>query len=207
MKKFILAVVFSTMLISVAQAQQVPCNSSIYNCAEIPNVCDPYLYWCSGKNLALGASITASSSRLNAGANLLNDGKRATEWFSANVFPQPQVIQMDFSQVKGINTVVLKLPYGNATLDRIIVASIEVSNDNINWTTVIPMKQLYIFATTRNQNCQQAFDLSYPSPGVPATQARYLRIAFYSNQLMGSTAWNSIALPYMDMGEIQVFGN
>ncbi|MFV2022151.1 discoidin domain-containing protein, partial [Micromonospora sp. LOL_023] len=84
----------------------------------------------SGRNLALGVAVTASSAEgRNWGPALAVDGDRSTRW--ASTWQDPQWIRVDLGENWVVNEVRLAWESAHATSYRV-----EVSRDGVNWTTV-----------------------------------------------------------------------
>ncbi len=135
-------------------------------------------------NLALGATMTASSSNGGFPPGNANDDNTSSYWESnSNAFPQ--WLQADLGTAQSVGSVALKLPPPAAWATRTQTLSIQGSTDGTTWTTL-------------KASAGHTFD---PGTGnsvaIPLTgsSARYVRINFTAN-----TGW-----PAAQVSEFQIF--
>ncbi|WP_328535982.1 discoidin domain-containing protein [Streptomyces sp. NBC_00344] len=119
-------------------------------------------------NLALGRTLTASSSTDVYTADHANDGNQATYWESKNN-ALPQWIQADLGSSVRVNQVVLRLPDGWGA--RAQTLKIQGSTNNTDFTDLSASKD-YTFNSADNQTATISFD---------ATTTRYVRVLITAN--------------------------
>ncbi|GAA4188273.1 hypothetical protein GCM10022252_23210 [Streptosporangium oxazolinicum] len=135
-------------------------------------------------NLALGATMTASSSSSGFPPSNTNDDNTATYWESiANAFPQ--WLQADLGSPQSIGSIVLKLPPPAAWATRTQTLSVQTSTNGTTWTVVKPSAGYTFNPATGNS-------VTIP---LPSTTARYVRVNFTAN-----TGW-----PAAQVAEFQIF--
>ncbi len=135
-------------------------------------------------NLAIGKSISASSSVDVYYASNANDGNQGSYWESQNnVFPQS--LTVDLGSTYNVNQVVLKLPdfWGSRTQ----TLSIEGSTDGVNYSTIVGSAG-YVFDPANSNVVPISF---------PESSARYVRLG-----ITGNTEW-----PAAQVSEFEVYGS
>ncbi|SNS45338.1 Glucose/arabinose dehydrogenase, beta-propeller fold, partial [Streptosporangium subroseum] len=85
-------------------------------------------------NLALGATMTASSSNGGYPSGNANDDNTATYWEAGGAFPQ--WLQADLGSAQSIGSITLKLPPPAAWATRTQTLSVEGSTNGSTWTTL-----------------------------------------------------------------------
>ncbi|MGJ8693047.1 MAG: discoidin domain-containing protein [Thalassotalea sp.] len=120
--------------------------------------------------VACNAPVLASADDGNVAENV-TDGSLSTRW-SAN--GNGQWLRLDLCQEQTINQVEVAFFKGDS---RSSTFSIEVSSDDVNWSTALSTT-----ASASNTTAKQAFDFE-------AKTARYVRYTGYGNS---SNSWNSI---------------
>ncbi|MFL6074900.1 MAG: CARDB domain-containing protein [Mycobacteriales bacterium] len=136
-----------------------------------------------GPNLALGRTMTASSSTQTYTPGSAGDGNQSSYWESNNnAFPQ--WIQVDLGSSDGINKLVLKLPTSGWGA-RTETLSVQASTDNANFATIVASAG---YAFDGNANAV-TINLS-------ATTTRYVRLNITAN-----TGW-----PAGQLSELEVYG-
>ncbi|WUH52547.1 discoidin domain-containing protein [Streptomyces sp. NBC_00442] len=134
-------------------------------------------------NLALGKTLTASSTTQTYGAANANDGNKATYWESANnAFPQ--WIQADLGATVPVDKVVLKLPDGWG--DRTQTLKIQASANGTDFTD-LTAPQGYAFTAGNGLTVPIALD---------AATTRYLRVLVSGNT----------AQPGGQLSELEIYG-
>ncbi|WP_248960639.1 ThuA domain-containing protein [Sphaerisporangium perillae] len=135
-------------------------------------------------NLALGATMTASSSASGYPPSNANDNDTSTYWESANnAFPQ--WLQADLGSTQSIGSITLKLPPPAVWASRTQTLSIQTSTNNSTWTTVKPSASYTFDPATGNS-------VTIP---LTTTDARQVRLNFTAN-----TGW-----PAAQVAEFQIF--
>ena len=136
----------------------------------------------SSANLALGKTMSASSSTQNYTANNANDGNQATYWESANnAFPQ--WLQVDLGGSVAVNQVVLKLPTANWGA-RTETLAVQGSTDGTNFSTIVASAGYNFDGTTNTVTIT-----------FTATNTRFVRLNF-----TGNNGW-----PAGQISEFQIF--
>ncbi|GAA5022536.1 discoidin domain-containing protein [Kitasatospora paranensis] len=137
-----------------------------------------------GGNLALGATMTASSSTQNYGPGNTNDGNAASYWESANnAFPQ--WIQADLGGARNVTTITLALPPSADWATRTETLSVLGSTDGSTWTTLKASAGYTFNPATGNT----------VSLTVPTSSVRYVRL-----NVTGNTGW-----PAGQLSEFQIY--
>ncbi|WP_371783564.1 choice-of-anchor D domain-containing protein [Streptosporangium subroseum] len=134
-------------------------------------------------NLALGATMTASSSNGGFPAGNTNDDNTATYWEAGGAFPQ--WLQADLGSTQNIGSITLKLPPPAAWATRTQTLSVEASTNGSTWTT-LKSSAGYTF------NPSSGNTVTIP---LTATNARQVRLNFTAN-----TGWSAAQL-----AEFQIF--
>jgi hypothetical protein len=137
-----------------------------------------------GPNLALGKSVTASSSASSSyGAPNVIDSNQATYWESAsNAFPQ--WIGVDLGSTQNVNQVVVMLPAGWGARNQSL--AVQGSNDGAAYTNIVGTTS-YSFSPNSSNTVTINF---------PATNTRYVRLNVTAN-----TGW-----PAAQISEFQIYG-
>ncbi|MFG1876469.1 choice-of-anchor D domain-containing protein [Sphaerisporangium sp. NPDC049003] len=135
-------------------------------------------------NLALGATMTASSSNGGFPPGNANDDNTATYWESnSNAFPQ--WLQADLGTAQSIGSVTLKLPPPAAWATRTQTLSVQGSTDGTTWTTLKPSATYTFNPATGNT-------VTIP---LTTSSARQVRLNFTAN-----SGW-----PAAQVAEFQIF--
>jgi hypothetical protein len=130
-------------------------------------------------NLALGATITASSNASGYPASDANDGNTSTYWESLNGAAYPQTLTLNFGKVLSLGSVTLTLPPLSAWSTRTEIFSVLGSNNGSTWTTLVPSAS-YTFNPSTTPSNTVSFNL-------PAgTSEQYLELSFTAN-----TGWGA----------------
>ena len=139
-----------------------------------------------GTNLALGKTVSVSSTNSGFPATNLNDNNQGSYWESTNgstVFPQ--WAQVDLGASTQINQVVLQLPTGWGA--RTQTLSVQGSTDNSNFSTIVASAN-YTFDPNANNNTVTI--------NFGATTTRYVRANITAN-----TGWAAAQI-----SEFQIYG-
>ena len=139
-----------------------------------------------GTNLALGKTVSVSSTNSGYPASNLNDNNQASYWESTNgstVFPQ--WAQIDLGAATQINEVVLQLPAGWGA--RTQTLSIQGSTDNSTFSTIVA-SATYTFDPSANNN---TVTINFGT-----ANTRYVRANITAN-----TGW-----PAAQLSEFQIYG-
>ncbi|WP_371480164.1 discoidin domain-containing protein [Kitasatospora sp. NBC_00315] len=134
-------------------------------------------------NLALGRTLTASSTSDVYAAGNANDGNQASYWESANN-ALPQWIQADLGSAVPVNKVVLKLPTGWEK--RTQTLTVQTSTDGSNFADSVASAG-YVFDPAAGNTV---------TVGLGTTTARYVRLKITAN-----TAWAA-----GQISEFEVYG-
>ena len=134
-------------------------------------------------NLALGRTLTASSTSDVYGAGNAGDGNQASYWESANN-ALPQWLQVDLGSAVAVNKLVLKLPTGWEK--RTQTLTVQTSNDGSTFADAVASTG-YVFDPAAGNTV---------TVGLGTTTARYVRLKFTAN-----TAWTAGQL-----SEFEVYG-
>ena len=136
-------------------------------------------------NLALGATLTASSAASGYPASNANDNNTSTYWESSNgAFPQTLTANLGAAQSLG--SVTLDLPPATAWSTRTETLAVLGSTDGSTWTTLVPSAGYTFNPVTGN-----TATISLP----PGTMKQYLQLQFTAN-----TGW-----PAGQISEFQIF--
>jgi hypothetical protein len=139
-------------------------------------------------NLALGATITASSNASGYPATNANDGNTSTYWESLDGSAYPQTLTLNFGKVESLGSVTLTLPPLSAWNTRTETLSVLGSNNGSTWTTVVASAG-YTFNPSTTPSNTVSFNL-------PAgTSYQYLQLSFTAN-----TGWSAAQI-----SEFEVF--
>jgi hypothetical protein len=137
-----------------------------------------------GPNLAIGKSVSASSSNGQYTASNVNDGNQSTYWESTNnAFPQ--WLQVDLGAAVSVHKIVLKLPVSGWAV-RTQTLSVQGSTDSNSFSTVVASTG-YTFDPASNNTVTITFT---------AVTTRYLRLNITAN-----TGW-----PAGQISEFEVYG-
>jgi hypothetical protein len=131
-------------------------------------------------NLALGATLTASSAAPGYPATNANDGNTASYWESLNGAGYPQTLTAAFGSAQSLGSVTLRLPPGTAWATRTQTLSILGSANGTSYTTVAPAATYTFNPATGN-----TVSVNLPS----GTSDQYLRLSF-----TGNSGWSAAQL-------------
>jgi hypothetical protein len=121
-------------------------------------------------NLALGKSMTASSTTQSYGAGNTNDGNASTYWESANnAFPQ--WLQADLGSAMSVGRIVVKLPPAAAWATRTQTLAVTGSTDGSSFSSVVGSAG-YTFNPATGNTATITFS---------GRSLRYLRLTFTAN--------------------------
>jgi hypothetical protein len=141
-------------------------------------------------NLALGATMTASTITDGFPAANTNDANQSSYWESQDgaggVFPGTQTLTVDLGSAKNVSRLVLKLPPGWGT--RTETVAVATSTDGTDFTTVDPATGV-VFDPGVNDNAATIT--------IPAASTQYVRLSFTSND-----QW-----PAAQLAEFEVYAN
>ncbi|MFC1416242.1 discoidin domain-containing protein [Streptacidiphilus cavernicola] len=136
-------------------------------------------------NLALDATMTASSSLQYFPATNANDDNDGSYWESEDGQPFPQTLTADLGASQPESSVVLTLPSNWGS--RVETLSVLGSTDGTNFTTLVPSADYTFDPATQNT-------VTIPLP--PGTEAQQLRLS-----VTGNTGWTAAQL-----SEFEIFG-
>ncbi|MFC4587025.1 choice-of-anchor D domain-containing protein [Sphaerisporangium corydalis] len=135
-------------------------------------------------NLALGATMTGSSSAGGFPPSNTNDDNTATYWESnSNAFPQ--WLQADFGTNQSVGSITLKLPPPSAWATRTQTLSVQGSTNGTTWTTLKDSATYTFNPATGNS----------ATISLPTSTVRQLRLNFTAN-----SGW-----PAAQIAEYQIF--
>jgi hypothetical protein len=141
-------------------------------------------------NLALGATMTASTITDGFPAANTNDANQSSYWESQDgtggVFPGTQTLTVNLGSVTDVSRLVLKLPPGWGT--RTETVAVATSTDGTDFTTVAPATGV-VFDPGVNNNAATIT--------IPAASTQYVRLSFTSND-----QW-----PAAQLAEFEVYAN
>lgn len=136
-------------------------------------------------NLALDATMTASSSLEYFPATTANDDNDGSYWESEDGQPFPQTLTADLGSVQPESSVVLTLPSNWGS--RVQTLSVLGSTDGTDFTTLVPSADYTFDPATQNK-----VTITLP----PGTNDRYLQLS-----VTGNTGWTAAQL-----SEFEIFG-
>jgi hypothetical protein len=126
-------------------------------------------------NLAVGATMTASSANGGFPASNTNDGNTSSYWESAgSAFPQ--WLQADLGSAQQVGSLTLDLPPATAWATRTETLSVQGSTDGSTWTTLKASAGYTFNPATGNTT----------TIALPTSTMRYLRI-----NVTGNTGWSA----------------
>jgi hypothetical protein len=131
-------------------------------------------------NLALSATLSASSSASGYPAKNANDGNTGSYWESLDGAAYPQTLTAKLTQAYALGSVTLTLPPATAWSTRTETFSVLGSSNGSTWTTLVPSA-----AHTFNPATGNTVSLTLPS----GTNAQYVELSF-----TGNTGWNAAQL-------------
>jgi hypothetical protein len=137
-------------------------------------------------NLALGASMTASSTASGFPANNANDGNTSTYWESQDGAAYPQTLTANFGQSMALGSVTLALPPSTAWSTRTETLSVLGSTNGSTWSTLVGSA-----GYTFNPSTGNTVSFNLPS----GTNDQYLQLDF-----TGNTGWTAA-----QVSEFEVF--
>ena len=140
----------------------------------------------SGTNLALNATLTASSTASGFPANLANDGNTSTYWESLDNAAWPQTLTANLGQSMSLGSVTLDLPPATAWSTRTETLSVLGSTNGSSWTTLVGSA-----GYTFNPSSGNTVSFNLPS----GTNDQYLQLSF-----TGNTGW-----PAAQVSEFEIF--
>jgi hypothetical protein len=123
-------------------------------------------------NLALGATITASSTDSGFPASDANDGNTSTYWESSDGAGYPQTLTVNLGQSQALGSVTLDLPPSSAWSTRTQTLSVLGSTNGSTYTTLVP-SATYTF----NPSTGNTVGFNLPS----GTSEQYLELSFTAN--------------------------
>ena len=137
------------------------------------------------ENLALTATLNASSSLQYFPASNANDGNNGSYWESQDGAAWPQTLTADLGAVQPVGSVVLTLPpnWGARTQTITVLGS----SDGSAYTTLVPQADYTFDPTTQNT-------VTIPLPA--GTQERFLQLS-----VTGNTGWDAAQI-----SEFEIFG-
>ncbi|MDI1466306.1 ThuA domain-containing protein [Catellatospora sp. KI3] len=136
-------------------------------------------------NLAVGATMSASTSGGGFPAGNANDGNANSYWESNNnAFPQ--WLQADLGSAKSVSSITMKLPPSASWGARTQTLTVQGSTDGTNFST-LKASAGYLFDPSTGNTASASFT---------ATSVRYLRVTVTAN-----TGW-----PAAQLSELQIFG-
>jgi parallel beta-helix repeat protein len=138
-------------------------------------------------NLALGATMTASSSASGFPPSNANDGNTSTYWESLNGAAYPQTLTANLGSVDSLGSVALPLPPSSAWSTRTETLSVLGSTNGSTWTTLVPSAGYTFNPATGNS-------VSFNLPA--GTSEQYLQLSF-----TGNTGW-----PAAQVAEFEIYG-
>jgi alpha-amylase len=128
-------------------------------------------------NLALGATITASSAASGYPASNTNDGNTSTYWESLDGAAYPQTLTANLGAVKSLGSVTLDLPPATAWSTRTETLSVLGSTNGSSYATLVPST-----GYTFNPSTGNTVSFNLPS----GTSEQYLELSFTAN-----TGWSA----------------
>ena len=140
----------------------------------------------SGTNLALDATLTASSTASGFPANNANDGNASTYWESLDNAAWPQTLTANLGQSMSLGSVTLDLPPATAWSTRTETLSVLGSTNGSSWTTLVGST-----GYTFNPSTGNTVSFNLPS----GTNDQYLQLSF-----TGNTGW-----PAAQVSEFEIF--
>jgi hypothetical protein len=138
-------------------------------------------------NLAIGATMTASSSAPGYPPSNANDGNASTYWESLNGSAYPQTLTAKLSSSQSLGSVTLLLPPSASWATRSQTLSVLGSTNGTSYTTLVPSTTYTFNPATGN-----SVSLSLPA----GTNEQYLQLSFTNN-----TGWSAAQL-----SEFQIYG-
>ncbi|HUN32756.1 MAG TPA: discoidin domain-containing protein [Trebonia sp.] len=138
-------------------------------------------------NLALGASVTASSSYQTYVPSNVTDGNTSTYWESTDGAAFPQTITVNLGSAQSIGSITLDLPPSSSWATRTETLSVLGSTNGASFTQIVASA-----GYTFNPANGNTVTISLPS----GTSAQYVQLSFTAN-----TGWSAAQL-----SEFQVFG-
>ena len=137
------------------------------------------------ENLALTATLTASSALAGFPASNANDGNNGSYWESQDGAAWPQTLTADLGAVQPEGSITLTLPPNWGARTETI--SVLGSTDGTTYTTLVPEAAYTFDPTTQNS-------VTIPLPA--GTQERYLQLS-----VTGNTGWDAAQL-----SEFEIYG-
>ncbi|MBR7838689.1 choice-of-anchor D domain-containing protein [Actinospica durhamensis] len=134
----------------------------------------------SATNLALNATLTASSDYQSYLPSNANDGNTSTYWESSDGAAYPQTLTANLGQSMSLGSVTLDLPPATAWSTRTETLSVLGSTNGSSWTTLVSSA-----GYTFNPSTGNTVSFSLPS----GTNEQYLQLSFTAN-----TGWNAAQL-------------
>jgi hypothetical protein len=128
-------------------------------------------------NLALNATVSASSTASGFPASDVNDGNASTYWESLDGAAYPQTLTANLGQSMSLGSVTLDLPPASAWSTRTETLSVLGSTNGSSWTTLVPSAN-YTF----NPSTGNTVSFNLPS----GTNDQYLQLSF-----TGNTGWTA----------------
>jgi len=128
-------------------------------------------------NLALGASMSATSSASGFPASNANDGNTSTYWESLDGSAYPQSLTTNLGQSSSVGSVTLTLPPSSAWSTRTETLSVLGSGNGTSWTTLVPSA-----GYTFNPSTGNTVSINLPS----GSNYQYLELTF-----TGNTGWSA----------------
>jgi parallel beta-helix repeat protein len=128
-------------------------------------------------NIALGATVTASSSASGFPASDVNDGNTSTYWESTDGAAYPQTLTTNLGQSYALGSTTLTLPPATAWSTRTETLSVLGSTNGTSWTTLVPSA-----GYTFNPSTGNSVSITLPS----GTKDQYLELSFTAN-----TGWSA----------------
>jgi parallel beta-helix repeat protein len=128
-------------------------------------------------NIALGATVTASSSASGYPASDVNDGNTSTYWESTDGAAYPQTLTTNLGQSYALGSTTLTLPPATAWSTRTETLSVLGSTNGTSWTTLVPSAGYTFNPATGNT-------VTIPLPS--GTNDQYLELSFTAN-----TGWSA----------------
>jgi F5/8 type C domain/Pectate lyase superfamily protein/Abnormal spindle-like microcephaly-assoc'd, ASPM-SPD-2-Hydin len=131
-------------------------------------------------NLALNATLTASSTASGFPATDANDGNSSTYWESLDGSAYPQTLSANLGQSYPLGSVTLDLPPSSAWSTRSETLSVLGSTNGSSWTTLVPSASYTFNPSTGNT-------VSFNLPA--NSNYQYLELSF-----TGNTGWSAAQL-------------
>jgi hypothetical protein len=131
----------------------------------------------SGTNLALGATMSATSSASGYPATNANDGNTSTYWESLDGSAYPQSLTANLGQSLSLGSVTLTLPPSSAWATRTETLSVLGSGNGTSWTTLVSSA-----GYTFNPSTGNTVSITLPA----GSNYQYLELSF-----TGNTGWSA----------------